>query len=608
MTNHDNIEDTSQRLSGHSMSRRGFVQIVSAGIGSSAVVALLAACGGSSKSTPTTAASTPAATSSSGASTATSTSSASTAAASATQASTATSASASTSTSTATKGGQVHVLWRAPITLMPIFSTSGNEQQVERLMFGSLVKMNDKLEPILDMAEKMEAAPDATSYTFNLRANVKFSDGTPLTSKDVRFTLQSAIDKRSGSYWRGRLSKVVGAADFSDQKADSVTGIVTPDDQTVTINLTAADAAFLVNLCNFSGLGIMPEHVLKDVAPDQLQKHSFALAPTVTAGPFKFVKYATDQYVELARNDTYWGDPPALDSIFLQILTSDVALAQLETGKIDVMALAVQDTDRVKNLPNAEMLSVASPSMDFLAVNMERDYLKDKRIRQAMMYAIDREGILKQIYGGQGEITNSPIFGPAWMGVPEGLNEYKFDPTKAKQLLKDAGWDSSRTLDMVYVPGTKERDTAMQIIQNQWSDVGLKVNIDQVDAAEANRRTIQATDFDLRTTGGGVFRADPGVSGTYMISTTWTPNGGNYGHYSNPDIDKLYAQAQGVSNPSDRKALYTQIAKILNDELPWIFLYSPNSSYGVNKRVQGFVPPSYIDNKLWNAETWSVTS
>ncbi len=94
----------------------------------------------------------------------------------------------------------------------------------------------------------------------------------------------------------------------------------------------------------------------------------------------------------------------------------------------------------------------------------------------------------------------------------------------------------------------------------------------------------------LRTTGGGVFRADPGVSGTYMISTTWTPNGGNYGHYANPDIDKLYAQAQGVSNPDDRKALYTQIAKILNDELPWIFLYSPNSSYGVSNNVQGFVP------------------
>ncbi len=539
MTKRDSIDDVRQHIpniSSHHMSRRGFVQMVSAGIGSSAAVALLAACGGSSKTTPTTAASASTATTSSGASTATTAGSAGTAVASATKS--ATTAAATTASSTAVaavKGGQAHVLWNAsPVTLMPIFSTSGSEQQVERLMFGALVKMNDKLEPVPDMASKIEAAPDAKSYTFTLHDNVKFSDGTPLTTDDVRFTLESAIDSRSGSYWNGRLSKIVGAADFSTQKATSVTGIVTPDAKTVTINLTNGDAAFLVNLCNFSGLGIMPKHILKDVAPDQLRKHSFALAPTVTAGAFKFVKYATDQYLELARNDTYWGDPPPLDSIFMQILTSDVALAQLETDKIDLMTLSVQDIDHVKSLPNAVMQSVASPSMDFLAVNVGRDYLKDKRVRQAMMYAIDREGILKQIYGGQGEITNSPIFGPAWMGIPEGLNDYKFDPAKAKQLLKDAGWDGSRTLDMVYTPVTKERTTAMQIIQNQWSDVGLKVNIDQVDTAEGNRRTIQASDFDLRPTGGGVFRADPGVSGTYMVTSTWTPKGGNYGHYSNP--------------------------------------------------------------------------
>ncbi|HVB63314.1 MAG TPA: ABC transporter substrate-binding protein [Nitrolancea sp.] len=612
----DELREHASRLSGYGMSRRGFVRLVSAGVGSSAVVALLAACGGGSKSTATTAAASTA-TSSSGASTATTATTAATAASTSKAGTPAAQSSAAASTGTSTsstavaavKGGQAHVLWNAsPVTLMPIFSTSGSEQQVERLMFGALVKMNDKLVPTPDMASKIEATPDAKSYTFTLHDNVKFSDGTPLTSDDVRFTFQAAIDSRSGSYWNGRLKGIVGAADFSTQKATSVTGIVTPDDKTVTINLTGGDAAFLVNLCNFSGLGIMPKHILKDVAPDQLRKHSFALAPTVTAGAFKFVKYATDQYLELARNDTYWGTPPPLDSIFMQILTSDVALAQLETGKIDLMTLSVQDLDHVKSLPNAQMQSVASPSMDFLAVNLERDYLKDKRIRQAMLYAIDRDGILKQIYAGQGEITNSPIFGPDWMGVPEGLNEYKFDPAKAKQLLKDAGWDGSRTLDMVYTPVTKERTTAMQIIQNQWSDVGLKVNIDQVDTAEGNRRTIQASDFDLRPTGGGVFRADPGVSGTYMVTSTWTPKGGNYGHYSNPDIDKLYPEAQAAGKPEDRKVLYTQIAKILNDELPWIFLYSPNSAYGVAKRLQGFMPPSYVDNKLWNAETWSVTS
>lgn len=581
---------------GPSLSRRRFVQMVSAGLGSAAMLSLLNACGGGDEApAPTT-----------GGATATATSG-SAGGATTPQAGGSPAATSSTSGGTPKTGGQAHVLWRSPITLNPLFSTSGSEQQVERLMFGALVKMNDLLEPVPDMAEKIDVSADATAYTFTLRENITFTDGEPLTTDDVKFTLERAIDKRTGSYWRGRLSKIAGSQEYSEQQADSVSGIVLQDERTVTINLAEADAAFLVTLCNFSGLGILPEHVLKDVAPDQLQQHPFSLNPDVTAGAFKFVRYETDQYLELARNETYWGSPPPLDSIFLQILQPDVALAQLETGQIDLMTLAVQDMERVQSLPNAELLAVPSPSMDFLAINMERDFLQDKRIRQAMMYAIDRAGILEQIYGGQGEITNSPIFGPAWMGVPEGLNEYPYDPDKAKQLLEEAGWDSGRTFEILHTPQVnKERDTAIQIIQNQWSQVGLNANIVQVDAAESNRRTIQATDFDVRTVGGGVFRADPGVSGTYMTTSTWTPNGGNYGHYSNEEIDRLYAEAQAAPEPEERKRIYTEIAKILNDELPWIFLYSPNSLYGKSKRLQGFQPPSYIDNKLWNAETWWI--
>ncbi len=588
-------------------SRRTFAHISVMGVGATIVGTLLSACGGSKSTPAATTAATSAPTTAAATSTSASSAGGSTATAAATSASTA--ASTATSATTAQKGGKVYVLWRSPVSLNPLFSTAGSEQQVERLMFGSLVKMNDKLEPVPDMASKIQAAPDAKSYTFTLHDNVKFSDGTALTTSDVRFTLERGIDSRTGSYWGGRLSNIAGAKDYSKQAADKVTGIDTPDDKTVTINLTNPDAAFLVTLCNFSGLGILPEHILKDVAPDQLQKHPFSLKPTVSAGAFKFVQYQTDQYLELARNDTYWGDPAPLDSIYLQILQPDVALAQLETGKIDVMTAAVEDSDRIKGMNGAQLLTVPSPSMDFLALNMERDFFKDKRVHQAMMYAIDRKGILKQIYQGQGEITNSPIFGPAWMGVPDGLNTYDYSPDKAKQLLKDAGWDSGKTIEILHTPNVnKERDTAVQIIQNQWQAVGLQAKITQVDAAENNRRTIQATDFDVKTVGGGVFRADPAVSGSYMTTATWTPHGGNYGHYSNPDVDKLYTEAQGKGNTADRKTLYTQIAKILNDELPWIFLYSPNSIYGASKRLVGFQPPSYIDNKLWNAETWSVSA
>lgn len=504
-------------------------------------------------------------------------------------------------------GGQVTVLWRTPNTLNPLFSTAGSEQQVERLMFGALVKMNDALEPVPDMATSIEVSDDASVYTFTINENVTFSDGEPLTAADVIFTLERAIDERTGSYWLGRLNGIDGALDYSTQAADSVSGLAMPDDYTVEITLAEPDSAFLVTLCNFSGFGILPKHILEDVTPDQMREHPFSLAPTVSAGPFKFVRYETDQFLELERNDTYWGDPPPLDRIFMRILTPEVGLAQLETGELDLMTLPLSEIERTKGMAVAHVETVESPSMSFFAPNLEREYFQDKRVRQAMMYAIDRVGLVEAVLLGEGVVRNSPIFGPEWMGVPEGLNEYPYDPDQARSLLEEAGWDFNREVEFIITPGNNEADTHSEIAQQQLAEVGFKMKILQVDVAENQRRTIQSTDFDIRNVGGGVFRADPSVSESYMTTDTWTPNGGNYGHYSNPEIDELYKQGKATGDLEERKQIYTEIALILNDECPWIWLYSPNSAYGVSNRLQGHEPASYIDNKLWNAEAWSVS-
>ncbi|HUG15815.1 MAG TPA: ABC transporter substrate-binding protein [Thermomicrobiales bacterium] len=596
----DTLERTAARLTTARLNRRRLLMMGITGL-SIAATPLLSACGGDDDPTATTAAA-PTATTQAPLGDATSTTG--------TDASTPTTETAAASPTTgapAPSGGQVSVLWRTPNTLNPLFSTAGSEQQIERLIFGALVKMNDVLEPIPDMASSIEISDDASVYTFVIHDNVVFSDGVPLTAADAIFTFERAIDQRTGSYWRGRLSGIAGAVEYSDQSADTVTGLNAPDDHTVEITLATPNAAFLVNFCNFSGFGILPMHILGDVAPEQLQEHPFSLAPTVSAGPFKFVTYETDQYMEVERHDGYWGDPPPLDRIFLRILTSDVGLAQLETGEIDVMTLPINEIARTEGLANAHVESVPSPSMSFLAPNVEREFFQDKRVRQAMMYAIDREGILNAVFEGQGHLTNSPIFGPDWMDVPEGLNEYEYNPERARELLEEAGWDFDRTVELLITPGNREADTAIVIIQEQFREVGFQMDILQVDVAENQRRSIQSTDFDIRNVGGGVFRADPSVSGTYMTTSTFTPAGGNYGHYSNPEIDRLYPEAQAVGDTAERKRLYTEIALILNDECPWIWLYSPNSIYGVSNRIQGFLPPSYIDNKFWNAEEWSVS-
>ena len=510
-------------------------------------------------------------------------------------------------TPAATQGGQANVLWRAPVTLNPLFSTSGNEQQVERLMFGALVKMNDKLEPVPDLAESVEVSDDASVYTFRLHPNITFSDGQPLTARDVVFTIERAVDARSGSIWRGRLLGIAGAEAYGDQQAETISGLATPDDQTVQVTLAAPDAAFLVNLCNFSGLGILPAHVLEGVAPDQLQAHPFSLDPNVTAGAFRFVRYETDQFLEMERNPEYFGSPPPLDRIFMRILTPEVGQAQLETGEINLMTLPVAEAERVREIEGVTVVGVPSPSVDFLALNLERPYLQNKDLRKAMMHAIDRQGIAAQVFQGEAAVVNSTIIGPEWMGIPEGLNEYPYDPDQAQQLLDGSGFDKNQTLQIMHLPGTREKDAAIAIMQEQLRQIGLKVEILQVDAAELNRRYIQEFDFDIFYNGGGVFRADPNVSGTYFLTRNFTPNGGNASHYSNPQVDDLFAQGQATKDLAERKRIYTELALILNDEVPWIYLWSPNSLYALSNTLQGCAPPSYSDNKLWNAETWSLS-
>ena len=308
--------------------RRRFLAATSA----AAVAAVLAACGSSTAPTatsvpkPTTALqassavapATSAPSTASAASPAVAVSSAAPAAASPTVAASGVPAASAAS---APSGGQVSMLYAKPVTFQPLFTSVGADQGTEQLLFGALVKVNDKLESVPDLAETIDVTPDVKTYTFHLRKNV-WTDGQPLTAKDVIFTINRAVDKRTGSYWRGRLLQIDGATEYGDQKADTITGLTAPDDYTVKMVLKTPDSTWLSTLGDFAGMGILPEHVLKDVAPDQLQKHPFALNPTVTAGAFKFGSYATDQYVELQRNDAYTGGPkPKLDKIFLKILS-----------------------------------------------------------------------------------------------------------------------------------------------------------------------------------------------------------------------------------------------------------------------------------------------
>jgi peptide/nickel transport system substrate-binding protein len=510
--------------------------------------------------------------------------------------------------SAAQEGGvQVSIQWRKPQTLNPIFSTAGFEQQVERAIFGSLIRMSDVLEPTGDLAESIEASADATVYTFKLRPNAMFNDGTPLTSADVLFTFERALDKRVGSIWTGRLQGIKGAAEFGTQAATTVEGLTAPDEHTVVFTLAEPDGAFLAILADFCGLGILPKHILGEVAPDQLVNDGFNLAPTVGAGPYSFITYESDQYVELAANPNFWGGKPAVDQVFLRIMDSEVAVAEVEKGTVDLVSISIDDIERLQGNETLTVVSIPSPSMDSISFNLDLEYFKDKRIRQAVTYAIDRANIVKEIYKDNAVVRNSPIFGPEWMGVPEGLNEYAFNPDTARQLLADAGWDASRTVQMMYNPsGNKTFSDMIPILQAQLADVGMQIELVQYDAAEINKHLVTDHDYEIYIGGGGVYGADPNISSRYYLSDVHTPTGANSVWYANPEVDALYKEGRQATDQAARKEVYTRLAVLLNEECPSVFLWSPNTNFAFNNRLKGFLPPSYVDNRLWNVEQWSV--
>lgn len=502
-------------------------------------------------------------------------------------------------------GGDVRMLIRKPTTLNPLYGTSGNEQQISRLIFGALVKMTDEVQPVPDLAETVEASPDVTTYTFTLRPGLTFNDGQPLTSRDVAFTYARAVDARAGSVWRGRLLGIAGAEAFGEQQTEAVSGIETPDERTVIFTLTAPDATFLQTIGNFSGLGILPAHALQDIPPDQFQNETFLEGPVVSAGAFEFVRYEVDQFIEVRRNETY-GDPPALlDRILMPIRTPAIAMTEMETGDLDIMRLPLGEVDRVEEMENVGLVSVPSPSMDFVVLNHSRPALQDKRVRQAMMYALDRATIVESLLQGRGEVVNSPIFGPDWMGIPAGLNPYEYNPDTARQLLADAGWDANQTLEALIVPPNQDWWSA--VFQQQLNDVGLNVELVQVDSAQLLERIGEQNDFDLFFNGGGTFRADPNNSARQYTTANLPPAGTNWSRYSNSRVDELYEQGKTTGDLEERRRIYTEAAHILNDEVASLFLWSPNSFFAVNDRVHNFKGPGYVDNRLWNAAEWFVS-
>jgi peptide/nickel transport system substrate-binding protein len=321
------------------------------------------------------------------------------------------------------QGPFVVVLESNPATLDQLRSTDASAERLRQLMFNSLVRKNENFDYVGDLASDIETAPDGLSYTFKLRDGVKFHNGKAFTSADARYTLETLLASDSAK-----------ANDFFEgtgaQRRPLVSAIETPDPLTLVVRLHKPLNKFLSGLV---AVGMMPQGYTTDQ-----QKQ----APVGT-GAFKFVRLdESQQLVDLAAHDAYWGGAPAIKQLRVRtILDANTLQAELRSGGIDLAQAANLQPDTYEALKQDSNLKVAQfPGVNvvYLLFNTTAEPLSDARVRQAIAYAIDRQAIVKELLLGQARVANSILPEQSWAYAPGQV--YNFDPAKAKQILDEAGY------------------------------------------------------------------------------------------------------------------------------------------------------------------------
>jgi peptide/nickel transport system substrate-binding protein len=488
---------------------------------------------------------------------------------------------------------------------------------VVNAMFESLLTTgtDGALMPLI-AASLPKVSADGLTYTFDIRKDVKWSDGRPLTADDVVFTYRTMFHddyKAFPSYRR---------ADLSGTLAD----IKATDPYTVVMTTKRLSASFLANQTRDL---IIPKHVLGDVPAAALAAHPFGQAPTVSSGPFKFKEWKIGDHMTGVRNELYYRGVPYLDSYVLRLIPDQAAIINgLKTGEIDMAAQTgtFSRYDELKTISNLNFFTYGVGQGPRIWFNLDpaapaSKIFSDKAVRQALWYASDIAGINNAVLFKYGSIPSSTgVFPTAWWpNDPNGKPALAFDKAKAAALLDQAGW-------RVGAGGVRSKDgTALkfelltssdndawlqtaQILQQNWKDVGADVGVRAQRFAQLITASLDRTfDVLMQSTpysqGGN---PDPDPSEAYH-SRTAVKGARNYSSYKNPQVDTLLDQAISTLDQAKRKEIYAQLQAVMNEDIP--SFNTPFWAYGwaANKRVKGIGPDrigTYTGNRWWMHQVW----
>ena len=440
------------------------------------------------------------------------------------------------------------------------------------------------------LVEDYTVSEDGLTYDFNLREGLKFSDGSPLTSSDVEYTIVRALTLPE-TVQTDIYSSIVGAAELMDGTADTLSGFTITDDTHFTIELSAPYAGFLGQLAT-PGASIMSK-AANEAAGDSFGQEASA---TIGSGPYMVESWTRNADLVLVQNPNYWGEAPDVKKVIISVVPDPSTMSMMfQKGEIDMLDADYIDSavfDSTYRLPEYEdsIVSADRLATTYFALNENVEPLNDVRVRKAIQMAIDRQTILDTVYSGDGTLVDG-IFSHGLIGFSEDNQGWlEYDPEGAKALLEEAGYGDGFTLEI----SSDNSSTAslllvMQIIQQELAEIGITVNIEPYD---------EASWLDLRLSGEmpsyiSTWTADYNDPDNFIYTFFGTPENVVSRSLNYPDqeiIDRV-AAARAITDETERLAEYAALEnKIIKEDAAWVPLFSRSHLFVLGDRVESFVP------------------
>lgn len=467
-------------------------------------------------------------------------------------------------------------------TLIPILASDSASSDVCGAIYNGLVKYDKDINLIGDLAESWEISDDNLTIIFYLRKNVLWHDGQPFTAYDVEFTYQKLVDSSVRTPYSGDFLKVKSLEVIDDW----------------TVKVTYKEP-FSPGLSSW-GMGIMPKHLLEK---EDLNTTKFSRMPFGT-GPYKFKNWKSQSAIELTSFKNYFEKEPYISRYVYRIIPDEATLfLELQSQQIDFSSLNPlqykKQTETTFFKKNYKKFCIESFGYTYLGYNLSSPLFSDRRVRQALNYAVDKEEIIRGVLLGLGKVSTGPFVPNSWAYNSE-IKPAEFSPQRAKKLLSEAGWadhDKDGVLDkggaafeftIITNQGNLERQRVCEIIQARLKDIGIKVKIKVVEWSVFLSNFIDKRHFDAVLLGWSLGR-DPDCYDIWHSSKT-KEGEFNFIGYSNPEVDRLLDEGRRTFDQNKRVQIYHKVHQILYDEQPYMFLYVPFTLPIIASRVEGIEP------------------